>query len=87
VSIQIEERLLLEELCEAGERFRNTPIVDDDFCAMRDTFDLLLAKSVSFLKENKALSVFRGTVIVDGCMGQQECSQYRVTNPRPSWEK
>lgn len=33
---------MLQELVYAAEKFRATPIVDDDFCLFRDRFDFLL---------------------------------------------
>ena len=41
---------MLKQLVEAGVRFRNTPIVDDDFGTMRDRFDSLLRQAEASLK-------------------------------------
>ncbi len=40
---------VFRELVVAGNRFRNTPIVDDDFPAVRDEFDALLARATEEL--------------------------------------
>ena len=65
------ERQLLEELVDLGNKFRNTPIVDDDFCAQRDAFDLKLMQASEHLKEYAALQVCTSSMIYDGCMGEQ----------------
>jgi hypothetical protein len=57
----------LERLVSIGERFRNTPIVDDDFPAMRDAFD----RELEAAKQRLANPQYEN-VIVDGCMGKQE---------------
>jgi hypothetical protein len=45
------ERLL--ELVEAGNRLRNTAIVDDEFPLARDRFDSALVRANQFLKDSK----------------------------------
>ena len=43
---------MLDRLVRAGNRFRNTPIVDDDFPAMRDEFDRLLVKATELVESS-----------------------------------
>lgn len=43
------DRQMLEALVKAGERFRRTPIVDDDFLTVKHSFDLLLAQAAEWL--------------------------------------
>lgn len=70
------ERELLEAFVKSGNRFRECPIVDDDFPALRDEFDLLLGGATNYIKNHPPLIVNETSVGVDGCMGMQEC---RVT--------
>ena len=67
------ERELLNELVDLGCKFRNTPIVDNDFPSQRDAFDSKLSEAELFVKENKPLIVNTTSMIQDGCMGQQPC--------------
>lgn len=41
----------LKKLVAAGKRMRQTAIVDDDFCEMRDRFDAELHAAEELLKE------------------------------------
>lgn len=71
------ERSLLERLVKIGNRFRNTPIVDDDFVGIKNEFDSVLRNASRFIEDNRKLVVNETTMIVDGCMG---LSEVRVTN-------
>ena len=44
------ERNLLKKLVDLGNKFRMTPIVDDDFPTQRDNFDLCLKEATEYLK-------------------------------------
>lgn len=44
---------MLARLVSAGNRFRMTPIVDDDFPAMRDMFDETLAEATRLVKQDR----------------------------------
>ena len=70
--MELSERKLLEKLVTLGNRFRNTPIVDDDFSAQRDAFDFALVEATDFIKKNKPPRLQQSRKIEDGCMGLQE---------------
>lgn len=44
---------VLKELVRQGNRFRRTPIVDDDFPGIRDEFDRELDKATTFVKAER----------------------------------
>ncbi len=44
------DEVMLRKLVQAAIRFRKTPIVDDDFCSMRDEFDALLDEAEKYLQ-------------------------------------
>ena len=44
---------ILRELTALGDKFRITPIVDDDFCQMRDQFDSKLEEAKEWCKKHK----------------------------------
>ncbi len=48
------ERQLLVKLVDLGNKFRNTPIVDDDFPTQRDNFDRCLKEATEYLKRKNA---------------------------------
>ena len=64
----MKDTTVLQELVKRAVRFRNTPIVDDDFCAIRDEFDSYLA----FAEEHLAKPEIMQCAMQDGCMGVQE---------------
>lgn len=66
------ERQVLSDLVTLGERFRSTPIVDDDFPIIRDRFDGILEKAKKHLAEVKKVEVYSRYMHSDGCMGMQE---------------
>jgi hypothetical protein len=66
------ERDLLERLVDFGNKFRFTPIVDDDFPFQRDNFDECLREATEYIKNNSPVKTYRQYVQVDGCMGLQE---------------
>ena len=68
----VEERTMLEQLVELGNRFRDTPIVDDDFPSLRDQFDSKLKEATALLKTLEPCHINSTRMIIDGCMGQQE---------------
>jgi len=47
------ERILLEQLVDLGNKFRLTPIVDDDFPTMRDNFDRCLRVATEYLGKKR----------------------------------
>lgn len=72
VSFFNQQQKIIIELVEIGERFRKTPIVDDDFPSLRDQFDILLRSLSDSLKANK-FQARKQTYSIDGCMGAQDC--------------
>lgn len=47
------ERQLLERLVDLGNKFRLTPVVDNDFPAQRDNFDACLLEATTYLKNTQ----------------------------------
>lgn len=47
------ERILLEQLVDLGNKFRLTPIVDDDFPTQRDNFDRCLRVATEYLGKKR----------------------------------
>ncbi len=47
------EHQLLERLVDLGNKFRLTPIVDDDFPVQRDNFDRCLAEATEYLRKKR----------------------------------
>ena len=70
--MELPERHYLEILVTLGNRFRNTPIVDDDFVSQRHAFDLALAEATGFINNSKPPKLYESRKIEDGCMGPQE---------------
>lgn len=68
----VTERKLLEKFVDIGNRFRSTPIVDDDFCGLRNEFDALLKEATNYIKDNTPVLINKQRVSVDECMGLQE---------------
>lgn len=64
------ERKLLEQLVKSGNKFRNTPIVDNDFCMNRNEFDMILTEATEYIKNNKPVCVSKQRMIADDCMGE-----------------
>jgi len=63
------DRKMLEQLVKIANRFRATPIIDDDFESIRDEFDFLLKDAAVHLGK----PIPKRSVIIDGCMGEQQC--------------
>ena len=61
-------REMLERLVISGKRFRATPIVDDDFVAIKNEFDDMLAEADRHLNNPQAMCM----LIVDGFIGPDE---------------
>lgn len=78
----IQERSLLEQLAKLGDRFRATPVVDDDFCSLRDSFDNKLKEVLEYIKDNKPLEISKTFITIDGCMGQQQSAVCLVTRKK-----
>jgi len=50
---RITDHQLLEWLVALGNKFRSTPIVDDDFPTQRDNFDMCLAEATEHLRKKR----------------------------------
>lgn len=50
---RVTEHQLLKQLVDLGNKFRLTPIVDDDFPAQRDNFDACLREATEYLNKRQ----------------------------------